>query len=141
MAAQPAVLAALVLLTAVLGLVWRSRQGRVRTVRRNGDVDWAAHGVTLGERATFVQLSARVCAPCRATARALADVAGGADGVVHHELDVEEHLGLTRELAVLTTPTVLVLDPAGAESARSSGAMTVAQARRALDAVDAVARA
>lgn len=133
---QLVVLGVLVLLTAVAGLLWRSRQGRVRTTpaRRDLGVDWAARGVGLGERATFVQLSAEVCAPCRATARVLRGLAEREDGVVHQELDVEEHLDLVRELGVLKTPTVLVLDATGAQAARSSGGMSPAQARQALDA-------
>ncbi|MGF0116958.1 thioredoxin family protein [Promicromonospora sp. Marseille-Q5078] len=138
MTAQPStqlvVLGALVLLTALVGLLWRARQGRVRTVpaRRAPAVDWAASGVGLGERVTFVQLSAAVCAPCRATARVLRGLAEREDGVVHHELDVEEHLDLVRQLGVLTTPTVVVLDASGAQAARSSGGMSPAQARQAL---------
>ncbi|MFD6178143.1 MULTISPECIES: thioredoxin family protein [unclassified Isoptericola] len=136
MTTQFVVLVALVLLTVVLGTLWRARQGRVRTAPARADlaVDWAARGVVLGERATFVQLSAQVCAPCRATARVLRDVAAREPGVVHHELDVEEHLDLVRELGVLKTPTVLVLDATGAQAARSSGGMNPAQAGRALEA-------
>jgi len=128
------VLVALLLLTVALGTLWRARQGRVRTAPARADlaIDWAARGVGLGERATFVQLSAQVCAPCRATARVLRDLAGREPGVVHHELDVEEHLDLVRELGVLKTPTVLVLDATGAQAARSSGGMTPAQAGHAL---------
>jgi thiol-disulfide isomerase/thioredoxin len=137
---QLIVLGALVALTVVLGLAWRARQGRVRTVpaRSSGPgvpvVDWAARGVGLGERATFVQFSAEVCAPCRATARVLRDLAVREPGVRHHELDVEEHLDLVRELGVLKTPTVLVLGPDGAQAARSSGGMSPAQARQGLGA-------
>lgn len=131
---QLAMLAVLVLATAVLGAVWRSRQGRVRTTpaRQDPGVDWAARGVRLGERATFVQLSAEVCAPCRATARVLKGLAEREAGVEHHELDVDDHLDLVRELGVLSTPTVLVLDATGVQAARSSGGMSPAQARQAL---------
>ena len=131
---QLVMLAVLVLATAVLGAAWKSRQGRVRTTpaRQDPGVDWAARGVRLGERATFVQLSAEVCAPCRATARVLKGLAEREPGVEHHELDVDDHLDLVRELGVLTTPTVLVLDPTGAQAARSSGGMSPAQARQAL---------
>ncbi|MFF2451178.1 thioredoxin family protein [Isoptericola sp. NPDC058082] len=131
---QLVVLGVLVLGTVVLGALWKARQGRVRTTpaRRDPGVDWAARGVRLGERATFVQLSAEVCAPCRATARVLRGLAEREAGVVHHELDVDDHLDLVRELGVLSTPTVLVLDATGAQAARSSGGMSPAQAREAL---------
>ncbi|QAY64859.1 thioredoxin [Xylanimonas allomyrinae] len=126
--------------TAVIGAVWRARQGRVRVARAAapsaGDTspatEWAARGVILGTRATFLQLSAEICAPCRATARVLRALASAEDGVAHQELDVDAHLDLVARLRVLTTPTVLVLDPDGVELARASGAMSPSQAREAL---------
>ncbi len=135
-------LAGLVLLTVLLGLVWRSRQGAVRDPGPTaGAVDWLARlresGVEPGPRGTFVQLSAAVCAPCRATARVLAAAADAAPGVVHTELDVEAHPGLVRAARVLRTPTVVMIDGDGTEVARSSGAMTPAQAQAALAALGA----
>ena len=78
-------------------------------------------GGALGERATLVQFSSAFCAPCRATRRTLAEVAAMVDGVTHVEIDAERHLELVRELGVLRTPTVLVLDAAGAVVRRASG--------------------
>ena len=49
-----------------------------------------------GERATLLQFSSAFCAPCRATRRMLADVAGMVPGVTHVEVDAEEHLDLVR---------------------------------------------
>ena len=142
---QPVVLGALVALTVVVGLVWRRRQGRVRvgaagraTTQASWHADLAALGAEPGARATFVQFSAAVCAPCRATARALGELVATRPGVVHLEVDVEDHLDLVLRARVLRTPTVVVLDAAGAEAARASGAMTSAQARAALDAVTPV---
>lgn len=139
METQLVALAALVALTIVVGVLWRSQQGRVRTAPAPAEpaVDWSARGVDLGETATFVQFSAQVCAPCRATSRVLHDLTAARPGVAHHELDVEEHLDLVRELGVLKTPTVLVLGPDGAQVARSSGGMSPAQARDGLAAVAA----
>ncbi|AEG45393.1 thioredoxin family protein [Isoptericola variabilis] len=134
MGMQSVTLAGLVLVTVVLGLLWRSRQGALRAPRDG--VDWLGWcrrtGLEPGGRATFVQLSAAVCSPCRATARVLSSLADGEPGVVHAELDVEQHPELVRAARVLRTPTVVVLDGAGTEVARSSGAMTPAQARAAL---------
>lgn len=145
MSAQWPALVALVVLTVVVALVWRRGQGRLRrpdggSSGRGAAPDrWAADldalGAAAGARATFLQFSAPVCAPCRATARVLAALAAEAPGVVHVEVDVETHLDLSLRAGVLRTPTVLVLDAAGAEVARASGAMTPAQARAALDAV------
>jgi thiol-disulfide isomerase/thioredoxin len=134
---QIAVLGALIVATALVAVLWRSQQGRVRMTRGMGSapVDWSAHGVAIDGRATFVQLSSAICSPCRATAHVLAQLAAIEPGVTHRELDVDEHARLVRDLGVLRTPTVLVLDAGGREVARSSGAMTPAQARSALDAV------
>ena len=78
----------------------------------------------LGERATLLQFSSAFCAPCRATRRILADVAGLVPGVTHVEIDAEDHLGMVRRVGVLRTPTTLVLDAAGREVSRASGAPT-----------------
>jgi thiol-disulfide isomerase/thioredoxin len=78
-------------------------------------------GGELGERATLVQFSSAFCAPCRATRRVLADVAAMVPGVAHVEVDAEAHLDLVRELAILKTPTVLVLDADGRVVRRASG--------------------
>jgi thiol-disulfide isomerase/thioredoxin len=76
----------------------------------------------LGERATLLQFSSAFCAPCRATRRTLSDVAAIVPGVVHLEVDAEQHLELVRRLGVLRTPTTLVLDANGREVTRASGA-------------------
>ncbi|WP_112247750.1 TlpA family protein disulfide reductase [Kribbella monticola] len=78
-------------------------------------------GVELGERATLLQFSSAFCAPCRATRRTLAEVESMVEGVRHVELDAESHLDLVRRLDILRTPTVLVLDAAGAIVTRASG--------------------
>lgn len=76
----------------------------------------------LGQRATFVQFSSAFCAPCRTTRVLLADVAAREHGIVHIEVDAEEHLALVRELDIRRTPTTLILDATGAEIARAAGA-------------------
>jgi thiol-disulfide isomerase/thioredoxin len=78
-------------------------------------------GAELGPRATLLQFSSAFCAPCRATRRTLAEVESMVDGVRHVELDAESHLDLVRRLDILRTPTVLVLDAAGAIVTRASG--------------------
>lgn len=76
----------------------------------------------LGERATFLQFSSAFCAPCRTTRHVLANVAASNDGVTHIEIDAEGHLDLVRQLGIMRTPTTLVLDAAGSERARATGA-------------------
>jgi thiol-disulfide isomerase/thioredoxin len=132
------VVAIVVLVVATLfGLVWQSRNGRMRPVsasiadggvgragagRVDGDrLDRADLGAEFGERATLVQFSSAFCAPCRATRRILGEVADVVDGVTHVEIDAEARLDLVRRLNVLRTPTVLVLDPEGRIVQRASG--------------------
>lgn len=98
------------------GLVWQRRTGRLKEqdVRRQWDFE-------LGERATLVQFSSAFCAPCRVTKRILAEVSEMVEGVRHVEIDAESHLDLVRELNILKTPTVLVLDASGRIVQRASG--------------------
>jgi thiol-disulfide isomerase/thioredoxin len=92
----------------------------------------ASAGQRLGERATLLQFSSAFCAPCRATRRVLGEVTGLVDGVTHVEIDAEEHLEATRTLGILRTPTTIVLDAAGAEVTRATGAPTRDQVLTAL---------
>lgn len=85
-----------------------------------------------GERATLVHFSSAFCAPCRATRRVLAQVAGLVPGVVHVEVDAESALEVVRRLDVRSTPTTLVLDGAGREVLRATGQPSAAQVLRAL---------
>jgi thiol-disulfide isomerase/thioredoxin len=89
-------------------------------------------GEQLGERATLLQFSSAFCAPCRATRRVLGEVTGLVDGVAHVEIDAEHHLEATRTLGILRTPTTIVLDAAGAEVTRATGAPTRDQVLTAL---------
>jgi thiol-disulfide isomerase/thioredoxin len=105
------------------GVLHRKRSGRVRVRGRDDGkrLDAAELGAELGERATLVQFSSAFCAPCRATRRILGEVAGMVPGVTHVELDAEAHLDLVRELEILKTPTVLVLDADGRVVRRAAG--------------------
>lgn len=114
------------------GLRRRRVDGRARPVRSLQQVTAADLGVELGGHATLLQFSAPVCTPCRAARRVLAAVAETAHGVVHVELDAGEHLELARRLAVLRTPTVLVLGSTGQVVARVSGVPTRPQLSQAL---------
>ncbi|WP_133913009.1 TlpA family protein disulfide reductase [Streptomyces sp. NBC_00582] len=107
----------------VYGVLQRRRSGRVRVRGRDDGKRLGADrlGAALGERATLVQFSSAFCAPCRATRRVLGEVAGMVPGVSHVEIDAEEHLDLVRELDILKTPTVLVLDADGRIVRRATG--------------------
>jgi thiol-disulfide isomerase/thioredoxin len=131
-----ALLAALAV-AVVVGLAWQRNNGRIRGIRGSratpgtpgeqaavatGPVLTPAElGLPLGQRATLVQFSTAFCAPCRATRRILAEVAGMVDGVEHVEIDAESHLDLVRRLDIRRTPTVLVVGPDGRVAKRASG--------------------
>jgi thiol-disulfide isomerase/thioredoxin len=123
-----AVLGAL-LLASAFGLWRRRTDGRVRAIAPSepGPVEdaaaispFAAFG-EMGERATIVQFSATVCAPCRAAKVIAHEVAAQVPGVRHLEINAESNMELVREFGILRTPTILVLDGRGRLSARISG--------------------
>jgi thiol-disulfide isomerase/thioredoxin len=119
---EGALVAAVVLLAAtVFGLVRRHRDGMLRKGKVDGRLEPGTLGAEFGERATLVQFSSAFCAPCRSTRRILGEVAGMIDGVAHIEIDAEDRLDLVRELNVLRTPTVLVLDGEGTIVKRAAG--------------------
>lgn len=105
------------------GVLQRRRSGRVRVRGRDDGkrLGAAELGENLGERATLVQFSSAFCAPCRATRRVLGEVAEMVPGVAHVEIDAEKNLDLVRELDILKTPTVLVLDADGRVVRRATG--------------------
>ncbi|MFE4699035.1 TlpA family protein disulfide reductase [Streptomyces sp. NPDC056738] len=107
----------------VFGVLHRRRSGRVRVSGRDGGkrLGAAELGQALGERATLLQFSSAFCAPCRATRQVLGEVAGMVPGVSHVEIDAEDHLDLVRDLGILKTPTVLVLDADGLIVRRAAG--------------------
>jgi thiol-disulfide isomerase/thioredoxin len=116
-----------------LGAVWRRNNGRMRDPRADPEpqvsqatsgrqqVTGTDLGQPLGSRATLLQFSSAFCAPCRATRRILAEVAGMTEGVAHIEVDAESRLDLVRLLDVRRTPTVFVLGPDGRIAKRASG--------------------
>ena len=110
------VIGALVAGTTLLGLLWRSRQGRAR--RASGE----AAEFASGSGATLLQFSTEVCSPCRATHTVLERIAGERDDVAHVELDVTHRPDLASRFNILQTPTTLVLDRTGAIRARIGGA-------------------
>ena len=136
---------ALLAVSAVLGLWWRSRDGRYTAVDpallADAPVDVADDsrlvaaevGAPLGARATFVQFSSEVCAPCRRTSAVLEQLVAEHDDLSHVEMDVVEHLGLVRRFGIMRTPTTLLLDARGVVVGRLSGATDRRQALAALD--------
>jgi thiol-disulfide isomerase/thioredoxin len=114
---------AVLAVASAFGLWQRRNGGRLKVRGRDAHrrLGVAELGADLGQRATLVQFSSAFCQPCRATRRTLAEIADMVDGVTHVEIDAEERLALVRELGILKTPTVLVLDAGGNIVTRASG--------------------
>src|SRR4051812_12508849 len=103
-------LVGLVLVSALVAVVLKRREGRLRKVA-DGDVLSAADlGQPLGDDVTFVHSSTSPCPSCRAVRRVLGEHAAATAGAAHAEVDAEERLDLARRLHILRTPTVVVLD-------------------------------
>lgn len=124
--------AAAVLVAASIGGIWlRSRNGVVKA--DSMDYDFSALGVHPG-RITLLQFSSAFCAPCRATAVVLRQVASSSD-VDHVEIDVTDRLELVRALKIWRTPTTLLIDATGNVAGRASGVPTLAQVRESIGAL------
>ncbi|GAA1698528.1 hypothetical protein GCM10009765_54940 [Fodinicola feengrottensis] len=112
------------------GALWRRRQGQVR-VRTQAPVPEPAIARDLLARAgaepvadvdlTLLQVSSTFCAPCRSTRTLLAHISADEPRVRHVDVDVADHLELVRAFNVLSTPTTVLLGPAGQELGRAVG--------------------
>jgi thiol-disulfide isomerase/thioredoxin len=130
------VLLAAVVASAVVAVLMRWKNGRFAASPQPDDRERLTPeqiGAPLGERATMVQFSSAFCSPCRATRVLLTDVASKVPGVVTVEIDAEDNLQLVRDLDIMRTPTVLVLDAGGAVTTRASGLPRRKQVLAALD--------
>lgn len=130
-----AVLVALVALATALGLLWRARTGRVHRV---GSVTTVAVGelradARPGRRATLLQFSTEVCAPCRTTHTLLGRLAEELPDVNHVDVDVTSRPDLAQRFNLLQSPTTLILDARGVVRARIGGAPRPAELRAELD--------
>lgn len=126
---------AILVIASVAAVWWQRRQGVAHEVERAGALSSATLGAQRGYHATFVQFSTPMCAKCPPTAALLQRIAAEDDRVVHVEIDAAERLDLARELEIMRTPTILLLDGDGVVVSRISGAPTEHQAREALAAV------
>lgn len=128
------VVGALVAGSTVLGLVHRALNGRVRRSSGREIVRAKEIGVTaLGSKATLLQFSSEVCAPCRTTNRVLSVLASEHFTVKHVDLDLTRRPDLAARFSVLQTPTTLILDGRGAVRARIGGAPRPETVRLELD--------
>lgn len=123
-----AVLAALVGVSLVVGLLWRSRQGAARAVAADDSLEPALFGdqaalAAFGRRATLVQFSTEFCSGCPGTRRVLSEVSATTDGVAYLDVDVTNRADLVRRFSILQTPTTLILDRHGVVRTRIGGAV------------------
>lgn len=129
------ILAGLVIVASVIGLVARSRAGRVQEVRgfrvvQGADLDTDER---FGSAATFVQFSTEMCSRCPATKALLIRTAETSSGVRHIEVDITHRPDIATSFNILQTPTTLVLDNIGAIAARIGGAPRPEAVRSALE--------
>jgi thiol-disulfide isomerase/thioredoxin len=124
-----AILLGIIAVATALGLIWKSTTGRVKTA---DGVRVELPEVPLTGRATLLQFSTEVCAPCVPTRRVLGQIAASTDGVSHIDLDLTHRPDLAARFNVLQTPTTLILDRSGVIRARIGGAPRQADVRAAL---------
>ncbi|MGN7976708.1 MAG: hypothetical protein BGN97_04690 [Microbacterium sp. 69-10] len=112
------VLAALVVIAAAAGVVWRARDGR----RRGGSdvVDLTDLGVTAG-RVTLVQFGTETCARCPQVRRMLQGIASALPAVDHVDVDLTHRPDLARAHRVLSTPTTFLIGADAVLVARFNG--------------------
>jgi thiol-disulfide isomerase/thioredoxin len=127
-----AILVGLVAFATVLGFVWKTRTGRVRTSTVRNPEAVNLPEVPLTGQATLLQFSTEVCAPCVPTRRVLSQIADSTDGVRHVDFDLTHRPDIAAQFNVLQTPTTLILDRDGVIRARIGGAPRQAEVRAAL---------
>ncbi|MGP3535223.1 TlpA family protein disulfide reductase [Microbacterium sp. RD1] len=116
------VLAALLVVTIVVGLVVRRQSARVRRHIPHEVIQPERLGADgLGETATLLQFSTEMCARCPGVHRMLSAVAADFDGVRHLDVDLTHRPDIAKHFRVLQTPTTLILDHSGAVQSRIGG--------------------
>lgn len=125
-------LATLVVAT-LAGLLWRSRQGRIRgnagavsaapgsTAPGSGLPEPVLRQVDRAAAVTLLQLNVPICARCPQARVVLGELAATTAGVRHAELDLAAHPELAGRLRVRSTPTTLALSRTGQELFRVTG--------------------
>ena len=136
--ASLAIVVGLVAVATSLGLLWRTRTGRVRAVPASRDdlrlipSDVGAESA-FGEGATLLQFSTEYCAPCRSTSALLGELADSRPSVVHLDVDLTDQPDLARRFHIMQTPTTLLLDGSGFVRARIGGAPRREEVRATLE--------
>ena len=111
----------ILLISTVIGLLYRRRNG-VITKKRRLHISEAEFAGRYGSRVTILQFSTTFCSQCRAAKSLISDVVKDEKDISYLEIDAESNLALVRKVDVRSTPTTIFLDKAGYEIARATGA-------------------
>lgn len=132
-----AVTAAVLGVAAIAGVVLTRSRGRARTPSSELRLaPGALPGLdALADGATLVQFSTEFCTSCGPTRRLLGGIVDGRDDVGLIDVDLTHRADLARELHILQTPTVFVLDAEGVLRTRFGGAPRREHVLAAIDAV------
>lgn len=112
-----ALLAALALAT-VLGLFWRSRQGRVR---RDGSPLIDSKYLDSKAAITIIQFGSEYCAYCPQQWRLIEDAVAAATDLAKQSVDIAADPEFTAKLAISQTPTTLLVSSGGEVLSRIGG--------------------
>jgi thiol-disulfide isomerase/thioredoxin len=111
----------ILLISTLVGLLYRSKNGVIRKKRRL-HISEAEFAGTYGVRITILQFSTTFCSQCRAAKSLISEVVKDQSDISYLEIDAESNLALVRKVDVRSTPTTIFLDKAGFEIARATGA-------------------
>jgi len=111
----------ILLISTVIGLLYRRRNG-VITKKRRLHISEAEFAGRYGSRVTILQFSTTFCSQCRAAKALISDVVKDEKDISYLEIDAESNLALVRKVDVRSTPTTIFLDKDGYEIARATGA-------------------
>ena len=111
----------ILLISTVIGLLYRRRNG-VITKKRRLHISEAEFAGAYGKRVTILQFSTTFCSQCRAAKSLISDVVKDEKDISYLEIDAESNLALVRKVDVRSTPTTIFLDKDGYEIARATGA-------------------
>ena len=111
----------ILLISTVIGLLYRRRNG-VITKKRRLHISEAEFAGAYGSRVTILQFSTTFCSQCRAAKSLISDVVKDEKNISYLEIDAESNLALVRKVDVRSTPTTIFLDKDGYEIARATGA-------------------
>jgi thiol-disulfide isomerase/thioredoxin len=111
----------ILLLSTVIGLLYRRKNG-VIVKKRRLHISEAEFAGRYGKRVTILQFSTTFCSACRAAKALISDVVKDEKDISYLEIDAESNLALVRKVDVRSTPTTIFLDKGGFEIARATGA-------------------